>query len=328
MTPPEVADRPRRNATTRFSDDQLLMTARLYYVDGLPQADVARLMKVSQPQVSRILALAKERGIVRISVADYDPRDRELEKQLYSQLGLKNPIVIKTVRKSLPEELRRTVAHFAAAEVAMMIQQARLVSVSGGRSLREVVRLLQAPHRESELVVIQSMGNIGSVPGVYDGLELGRQIAAAWGGAFYMLNTPAFLPDMQTRDSILSLGENQSVVKRFNQVDLALVGVGTLENSVFAARGVLQDKDLRPLRKAGAVGEICGRFFDANGREVDTFYKDRVASIHLDQLKRIRNVVAVISGEDRALAVRSAIRGGLVKCVVIDDSGARALLAA
>ncbi|MFM1746963.1 MAG: hypothetical protein RLZZ188_629, partial [Verrucomicrobiota bacterium] len=62
-----------------YSDDQLRMLARLYYVDGLGQLEVARLAKVSQAKVSRLLALARERGIVRITVADYDPRHPELE---------------------------------------------------------------------------------------------------------------------------------------------------------------------------------------------------------------------------------------------------------
>ena len=62
-----------------YSDDRLRLAARLYYVDGLGQNEVAKFAKVSQAKVSRLLALARERGIVRISVADYEPRRRDLE---------------------------------------------------------------------------------------------------------------------------------------------------------------------------------------------------------------------------------------------------------
>jgi DNA-binding transcriptional regulator LsrR (DeoR family) len=59
-----------------FSDDRLRIVARLYYLDGLGQSEVTKFAKVSPAKVSRLLSLAKERGIVRITVADYDPRPR------------------------------------------------------------------------------------------------------------------------------------------------------------------------------------------------------------------------------------------------------------
>ena len=57
-----------------YSDDVLRMAASLYYVDGLGQTEVANLVRVSQTKISRLLAVALDRGIVRISVDQYDPR--------------------------------------------------------------------------------------------------------------------------------------------------------------------------------------------------------------------------------------------------------------
>src|SRR3954464_3251735 len=97
-----------------YSDDRLRLVARLYYLDGLGQAEVAKFAKVSQAKVSRLLALAKERGIVRISVADYDPRRRELEAQLQTRLGLASAVVIKSSDGLDGSDLRRAVGHFGA----------------------------------------------------------------------------------------------------------------------------------------------------------------------------------------------------------------------
>lgn len=314
------------DGTARFSDEMLLMTARLYYVDGLPQADVARVMRVSQPQISRLLALARERGIVRISVADYDPRDRDLENALVRQLGLRAPIVIKTVRGSKVRDLRYAVAHFAAPDVGQTISKAQSAAIAGGRTLQDLCQQLKEPQQRTGLAVVQAMGNVGSMPNLYDALELGRMLAAKWSGSFFMLNTPALLPDQATRDAILSLGENQQVFRRLSKCDLALVGVGTLQNSVFTERGILTERDVRILTKAGAVGEICGRYYDSKGQECDTPFRDRVASISLEQLRKTPEVTAVTIGADRAEALHAAIRGGIIKSVVIDDTGAQALV--
>lgn len=314
------------NNNARFSDEMLLMTARLYYVDGLPQADVARVMHVSQPQVSRLLSLARERGIVRISVADYDPRDHALEKGMIEKFSLKSAIVIKTVRGSKTADLRYAVAHFAAPDVGNSIAQSRVVAIAGGRTLQDLAHQLKDPEHPRSVEIVQAMGNVGSVPNPYDAVELGRLLAAKWKSPFYMMNTPVLLPDAGTRDAIMNLGENQQVFRRLSKCDLALVGIGTLQNSVFMDRNMLSEREVRTLAKAEAVGEICGRYFDDNGKECDTPLMDRVASISLDQLRRTPMVTAVTIGADRAPALAAAIAGEIVKAVVIDDLGAEALL--
>ncbi|MBP7977695.1 MAG: hypothetical protein KA122_12815, partial [Verrucomicrobia bacterium] len=79
-----------------YSDEQLRLAARLYYVDGLGQREVARLAKVSQAKVSRLLAAARERGIVHISVAEYKPHNKKLEHALRREFGFRTVAVIKT----------------------------------------------------------------------------------------------------------------------------------------------------------------------------------------------------------------------------------------
>lgn len=110
------------------------------------------------------------------------------------------------------------------------------------------------------------------------------------------------------------------------QAKAALIGIGTLENSVFVERGVYSAADRQALRNTGAIGEICGRFYDEAGRECDTPWRSRVMSIELEQVRRIPQVIAVVTGADRAAALAAAIRGRLVRALLIDDAGALALL--
>jgi deoxyribonucleoside regulator len=310
----------------KLPDELLRLAARLYYLDGLGQADVARFTKVSQAKVSRLLALARERGIVRISVAEYEPRNSALEKRLQAVFGLTTVAVFKTVAGSTIEDIRRTVGHFSAPLLASLIPPNSVLAVAGGRTIRELVQLLpeQPEHR---LTVIQAMGSIDSNVGPVDALELGRTLARRWGGFFLTLNTPAFVPDRKTRDAFLALEQIRAVFQRLAEANVALVGIGTPDNSVFVERGVLGTGDLEGLKRRGAVGEICGRFFDREGRECDSPWRDRVISIELPRLRQIPQVIGVVAGGDRSAALSAAIRGGLLKSLVIDEGGATALLA-
>lgn len=310
-----------------YSDDRLRLVARLYYLDGLGQSEVAKFAKVSQAKVSRLLALAKERGIVRITVADYDPRRRELEDQLRTRLGLGLVVVIKSGDAVDGADLRRAVGHFGAAVVDALIEPRDTVALAGGRTIHDLVNHLPAT-RTKALTVVQAMGTVDSSVNAFDAQEVGRVMAQRLGGNFLSLNTPAFIPDKRTRDALLDLQQVRSVHECLDRARVALVGLGTLANSVFVERGTLDATMVRELERAGAVGEVCGRFIDASGKECATAWRDRVISVQIDQLRKIPLVVGVVSGSDRSAAILAAVRGNIIKALVIDEVGASALLAA
>lgn len=315
---------PRRKAAP-YSDDLLRLAARLYYIDGLGQSQVARFTRVSQAKISRMLAIARERGIVTISVAEYDPRHPAMQQRLLEEFGLKQAAVIKTIPEAGAEDHRQVVGRFGASIVAALIPRQASVAVAGGRTIRQLVNHLPQEDRPGA-TVIQAMGSLDSNVTPVDAMEIGRMIARRWKGAFTTLNTPAFVPDKKMRDSFLALGQIREVWRRLKEADVAIVGIGTLANSIFVERGVLSKADIGKLRQLGAVGEICGRFFDSDGRECQSPWRDRVVSIELEQLRHIPQVIGVVSGEDRTDAIAAAIRGGILKSLVIDDQGAAALL--
>jgi len=128
--------------STHYSDKQLRLAARLYYLDGLGQIEVAKLVKVSQAKISRLLALARERGIVRISVAEYEPRDDYLERRLRQGFGLHSVAVIKTVDHATVEDARRLIGHFGSPFVASLIPANSIAAIAAairGGLLKSVV---------------------------------------------------------------------------------------------------------------------------------------------------------------------------------------------
>lgn len=309
-----------------YPDDILRMAATLYYVDGLGQTEVANLVRVSQTKVSRLLAIALERGIVRISVDQYNPRHEALEHQVCARFGLKSAAVIKTAKNATADAARQTVGHFGGPYVASLIPTTGVVAIGGGRSVAGVVQGLRRGELR-RLTVVQAMGSIASTLSPVDALEQGRALVNLWGGEFLTLSTPAFVSDKKTRDSFLGSEQIRSVWQRLRKADAALVGVGPLEQTVYLERGVFTPPDLAYLRGCGAVGEICGRFFDAKGQECNSRFRNRALSIELDYLRRIPEVIGVAAGIDRAPAVAAALRGGLLKSLLIDETGAMALLA-
>ena len=308
------------------ADSLLKLVAKLYHIDGLDQRQISELVGFSRPQISRLLTRARQKGVVHISVEDYDPRNRALEDRLRVLFHLNWAIVINTVETNNPDTVRRHLGYFAAPFVSDLTRSNTILGVAGGRTIYEVARHMAPSAGTRGVTVVQLMGNIGPSVSSSDAIELSRRLAQAFDGTFYTINAPAFVPDAHTRDQFMAHEHVRTVWRLFGRMDIALVGVGSLSDSSFISSGMLDKEWLRELRARGAVGEICGRFFDAAGQECDSDYRNRVISVDLDVLRQKPGVIAATNGADRTEAVRAALAGQLIKSLIIDEAGALALL--
>jgi len=119
-------------------------------------------------------------------------------------------------------------------------------------------------------------------------------------------------------------------VSRFNDITLALVGIGSVEPSrLLASSGnVFSQLELDTLREQGAVGDICLRFFDGYGKRVDTALDERVIGMNLEQLGNVRRSVGIAGGERKYQAIYGAVVGGHINVLITDDRTAQHLLGA
>ncbi len=306
--------------------DAVRLAARLYYVDNASQVEIARVLEISQAKVSRLLQTARDKGIVRISVDEYEPRRADLEAALCQTFGLCQAAVIGNLSDVGIAGVRRNVGYFGAPVLSEMIRPGQVVGLTGGRAVAEIVRQVNTPRTVRDLRIVPLMGSIGAAVNANDPIELSRHLSDATGGTYYALNTPAFVSSAASRLAFRAQVQVKMIWKLYDELDIAVVGIGTLHESAFVDRGALSDEDLRRLRRAGAIGEICGRFYDDQGDACETDYCKRVVSIELDKLRRIPHVVGVTAGENRAEAVLVALWARLVNALIVDESCARKVL--
>jgi len=307
-------------------DYQLRLIAKLYFLDGLGQTEIAEIVGVSRTKVSRLLSKARDLGIVQIRIQGYDPRNRDLEDQLKTQLNLHHVIVINTTQGASTSNVRRTIGYLAAPIISDLLQSHTNIGIAGGRTISELIRSIEPNPSASGGAVITLMGHIGPTVSGIDALQLSHIIADQLNRTQYTLNAPAFSEDVNTRNTFLNHAQVNSVIGLFSNLELAMVGVGALNESAWIERGVINPENLEHLHQQGAVGEMVGRFFNENGVECDSELRDRVISIELDQLRQVNEVIAVTNGPIRAEAVLAAVKGNLIKSLVIDDVGAKAIL--
>jgi DNA-binding transcriptional regulator LsrR (DeoR family) len=115
---------------------------------------------------------------------------------------------------------------------------------------------------------------------------------------------------------------------RWNDLTVVLVGIGPAMGSELLRESgnVLADSDRASLMAAGAVGDVCLRFFDAEGDLIESSVNDRLVGISYEVLKRIPRRIGVAGGAEKHDAIRGAILGGWANILITDLDEATRLL--
>jgi len=311
--------------STREELQLMLRAAHLYFNDNLTQQQVAKELGSSRPTVSRLLRLARREGIVQITVVDPFTTVEDVEDRLVEAFDLKQAVVV--AGEGLSAGLLRRRLGFAAAEyLQRTIDDGNLVGIGWGRTLQAVVEALDT-ERQSAIQVFPLIGGLGQISPSLQVNDLARGLAEPFGGTWRPFYVPAFVDDRAALEGLLHLTDVQSVIQTWPELDVALVGIGRFarqrQSSMLFASYVTDD-ELQELERRGAVGDLCGRFFDIHGEQC--LLMSELIGISLEQLKALGNVIGVAGGEEKASAILGALRGGYLNVLVTDTLTAGAIL--
>lgn len=315
-----------RSVLSRGELRQITLAARLYYDEGKTQDEIARHLGVSRPKVSRLLQQARDEGIVRITILDPFATDTELATALCEATGLGRAVVVPGEVTQV-ELARRRLGIAAARFLEEAVRPGDVVGVGWGRTLRAVTEALEAQARGG-MVAVPLLGGLGQVAPSFQVQELAHRIAEAFSGSWRQLYVPAIVEDDDARAALLTSLDVKAVMDEWARLSAALVGIGNVDfdsemQVLFSP--YLDDSTQSRLRQAGAVGDICMRFFDRAGRPIPDGLRG-VISVELDQLRDTPKVIAVTGGAEKAEAILGALRGGYVDVLVTDEAAARAMI--
>jgi len=304
----------------------LARIAGLYYEERLTQEEIAAQTGYSRSMISRLLTEARDQNVVEVRVNHPLERRRELELSLQSELGLKAVRVLARGTASYAQMLRRLGA-LAARWVEELLHDNITVGVSWGTAIGEVVNAIR-PSTYSGVHVVTMIGSLGTLDPEIDGPEQARRLARALSGRYSTLPTPLLVDSATTRNALLNDPKVRRVIGYFQHIQLALVGVGTVdaERASLLRAGYLSEAQLEELQQTGAVGDVCALHFTRHGQLIDTPLTRRIVGIDAQQLRAIPLILGVAGGQFKAQAILGASRAGLINLLVTDEVAANAAL--
>jgi deoxyribonucleoside regulator len=311
------------------NDDLLASIASLYYLLNQSQGAIAKRLDLSTSKVSRLLKEARDKGIVDIRIHMPIPRDIHLEQMLVDHFGLKDAYVLQTTNDASQETRLSGIGKLAAGYVQNMLETIPVggsIGVAWGRGVHSAVTALPDAAAQN-IDVVPLIGGVGTL--VVDSPDVTRIVAQKLGGRHYDLHAPILVERSEVRELFLAEPTVHLGIQRAQTVDLAITGIGTVmeEGSSFLRAGLLSRVDLAHLRKEGVVGELCGHFFDIGGNYQRYAINQRIIGLDLEQLKKVRLVLAVANGLSKTQAIYGALNGGYINVLTTDDITARSILA-
>ncbi len=303
----------------------MVQAARLYYENELTQEQIAQHLQVTRQKVSRLIAEAKNLGIVHITISDPSPNDPELAESIKAKFGLKN-VILTTSEGIDPEQIRSRIGMAAAEYITSVLHDGAHVGIGWGRTLFYAVNAVPKGI-QAQINVVPLIGGIGDMTPFFQVNELARRLAEAFGGTYRFIYAPAFTPDQATYKGLIKSQEINSIQEQWNVLEFAVVGIGQVEfqkiSSMFFAEHITQ-ATLNQLEAQGAVGDVCGRFYDITGRSVKP--SEGVIGISLEKLQEIPDVIGIAGGVEKVRAILGALRGGFIKTLVTDTTTAKAIM--
>lgn len=301
----------------------LARIAWMYYVQGLTQQEIGQKLHYSRTKITRLLAKAKERGIVEVSINSKFRSCLDTEEMMKKRFGLKEVIIVPT--GDTIEETRAGVGKACADFLEKTLVDGDILGSSWGWNLYNVGKSLR-PRKYKQLSVVQLLGglNISEKINPQRILEL---IASKLNATGVWLNTPAIVDTPEIKKALLSDEGVRRVLEQGKRCTKALVGIGDVTNEAsLIASKAMTFKNIKELEALGAVGDIMAWFFDINGALVQYSIKDRLIAVPLDDIKKIPLRIGCTSGLIKAKPILGAIRGGYINVLVTDENVAQEVL--
>ena len=298
--------------------------ARLYYMSDLSQQEVASRLGVSRPTVSRLLQHAKDQGYVRISIVDPQEDLEVIAERVKQKYNLSQVLVTYSPINEY-KEIQKHISKKAADYLHEIVSDSDIIGVTWGTTMHAIAMQLQdKPVRGTE--VVQLKGGVSHSHVNTYAAETANLFAAAYHTIARYLPLPVIFDSIELKKMVEEDRHIQRIIQLGKQANIAIFTVGTVKEDALLFRlGYLSEEEKQLLQQKGA-GDICSRFFDADGKLCSEEINNRTIGIELEDLRHKEKSILVAGGNRKIEAIRGALIGGYANILVTDQFTAQALL--
>lgn len=311
-----------------MQQDELSLATRaawLSYVGNLTQEEIAGRLGVSRIKVARLIGQAVRARLVHVFVEGTAAECIALEEAIVRRWRLEFCAVAPTLDESpLPlTALAAAGGHWL--HRVLEAGRTSLIGIGHGRTLGAVVANLPRVPRPN----VRFVSLLGSLTrhAAANPFDVIHKVTEITGAESYFMPAPFFADSLEDKQVLMAQRGLEPVLGLARAAELVVVGIGEVgPDAHLRTSGMITTDEHQELERAGAVGEVLGRFLDAAGRPVQAEINERSVAVRLEELAG-RQIVAIAGGRSKGAAIAAVLESGHLTGLITDEATARALVA-
>ena len=296
----------------------------LYFIAGHTQDEIARMLQVSRASAQRLVSLCLAERLITFRLEHPIAACMELAFRLKERFDLVHCEVVPT-DQAAPLATAGIAERCAnVLETTLRSETPVIVALGTGRAVRAAVERVSPIERPNHQIV-SLVGNI-SADGSASFYDTVGRLADRTGARHYPMPLPFLMSSEDERNRMVRIEPIARVRAVAAQADLRLIGIGQMDQKAQVhVDGFVTREELLEMMRLGAVGEVTGWAYDANGRLIKGGTNKRLTSIP-PQIPAKSTTIAAAVGAAKVPAIKAALAGRVINGLITDEATARAVL--
>jgi len=300
------------------------LIARMHFEKGMSQNDIAYKLNLSKMTVSRNIQRAKDLNIVKIAVDEPFDLNQKLSDKIIASYNIQEAIIIKYDKKEV-KDIQDYVGQVYSLYLGLSMLDNFVLGIGGGDTIGTVVRYMM-PIKMKNLHAVQLMGGLSNVT-FYNPTSIIQEVCKKLNAKGTYITSFATVENKKMRDSIMNNSiMGKKVTELWTKCDKSLFGLGVINKGTLLSPELVGQDEIDKLCELGAIGDILGHCFDYKGDFIFSELEDRLISIPISSLRKIKSRVLVAAGEEKADAIKGALLSGIVTELITDELTASMIL--
>ncbi len=311
-----------------MDEDKLLVRiAEMYYQEDKNQSQISKELNIHRTTISRLLKRSREEGIVQINI-NYDMAGTyNIEKKMEMIFDLQKAIVIPVATDMKRPQKDTLLAQALGKYLTEIIINGMVIGFSWGETMAAVSREIPELNLPNVTCVPMIGGPSGRLISEYHVNTITYAAAKKMNGKALLIDSPAIPETRELRDALLKNEFNQELIRLWQQLDIAIMGVGS--PSLSANKTWLQfygDDVIRTITEREIVGDVVSRFYTIKGDPVESELDCRIIGITIENLLRTPHRIGVAESLEKVTALLGALRGKYINTLVTTEETAKEIL--
>ena len=307
-------------------NDNLEMATRaawLSYVGGYTQSQVAKKLQVSTAKAHRLIALAREKHLVKIFIEGETAECVALEEKILQSFPLQTCTIAPYLGPDMSFQATGSAAARMVYNVIKDIEQ-QTIGIGKGRSLMAMVENL--PRCADKNIRFVSVSGSLTRKLSANPQDVIHHMLERCGGEGYLLPVPYIARNLEEKDLMMAQQSVEQMLDMAKTSSLFIVGIGSLgEDAHIRETGMVDDNTLASLKSAGAIGDLMGSFIDPDGQAVHHPANGLSLGLGIEDL-RDKKVIAIAGGDDKGSACLAALNTGVITDLILSEVSAKKLI--